>query len=267
MPPLAHILAPQITQRVNQIDEDLGRAGYLAHSSQANVGFEKTPYDPRGVINKPDTRYYNPKAPGAGFLAGIGMMQRSGDPIAQRVAKGFLAGGVGKVLGKQGAYVPPQAGQSVDPKRENDAKSMVAPSAPATPRAKPGKLQLKKGEAVGIDETGESVDRKGKKMGYLTSPAAPMGTVNGMPLRDTARRQKDILISSDKGTLMDQDVFGANALKQLYEPHLKAMQDHFGDTGREEFPPGYFKGMSPEQQRNIELGVKALRAMERGQPT
>lgn len=283
MPPLAHLLAPQIAQRVNQIDEDLGNAGYLSR-----IGFEKTPYDPRGLVDKPEQKSYDSRKAMGGVLEGVGIMQRSGDPIAQKVARAFLAGPEGKTVGTQGSYRAPQAGQAISPKGKAGSQSMVVPmpgksepigwtetgepiyadvkSGPkwtSVTSPPPGKLKLKKGAAAGIDETGQSVDPRGKKLGYLASPTAPMGAVTApgreMPLRDLARRKTDAPIDR-------RDVFGAQSLKQLYAPHLKAMQDNFMDTGKEDFPPGYFNGMSPEQKQEILNGVKSLREMERGQP-
>lgn len=279
--PLAHILAPQLMAKAREIEEQIGppptQLGYLA---QQNVGFEKTPYDPRGLVDKPQEKSFDSRSGGGKMLEGIGIMQRSGDPIAQRVARGFLAGATGKLAGTQGTYRTPQAGQTVDPKGKAPSMTMSVPLPTARepigwtergeaiyaappPAAKPGKLKLKKGQAAGIDETGETVDPKGKKLGYLAPPTAPMGTVVGpgreLPMRDLARRKTDAPM--DK-----RDAFGAGALQQLYTPHLKALQDNFMDTGREEFPPGYFNGMSPTKKQEILDGVKALREMERGTP-
>lgn len=265
MPPLAHLLAPQIMAKARQIEAELGppQVGYLAQQNVQAPGV-----DAQG----------NRIHPGRAMLNGIDVMQKSGDPIAQKVAKGFLAGVQGKLAGAQGGmYRAPQAGQAVDPYSGKPTMTMLAPVLSASepigftesgeaiyeaPKQgasfeKPGrKLQLKKDQAVGIDETGESVDRKGKKMGYLATPGAPMGTTdtgNGkLPLKNLARHKTDAPM--DK-----RDKFGAGALIELYAPHLKAMQDRFQDTGREEFPPGYFNGMTPQQQQDIEIGVKTLR--------
>ncbi len=210
-------------------------------------------------------------------------MQRSGDPIAERVGRAFLAGMHGKTAGVQGSYRAPEAGRVIDPKGSGSAQ-MLAPSRaylnepigmtergeavyressatynPVPPAPTRGPLKLKRGDAAGFDEKGESVDPRGRKLGYLATPAAPMGTVDGKPLTDLARRKTDAPMDR-------RDKFGASALKQQYEPHLKAMQEHFQDTGAEAFPPGYFNGMSPKKRKEIEEGVKALREMERGQP-
>jgi hypothetical protein len=329
MPPLAHLLAPQIMARAKEFEAALGppeiprRAGYLADVSeygvtteqapgtlapqpapppkkpkapekkpervastgylgQTNVGFEKTPYDPRGLMNKPEGKSYGGRGPGGQMMDGIGIMQRSGDPIAQKVARGFLAGIAGKVTGVQGAYRAPQAGQAVDGEGKQPPMQMLvplassrepigytergeaiyaAPPAPVAPQR--GPMKLKRGEAAGFDEKGESVDPRGHKLGYLTNPTAPMGTVRGegreLPLRDTARRKTDAPMDR-------RDKFGAGALQQLYTPHLKALQENFQDTGKEAFPPGYFNGMTPAKRKDIEDGVKALKDMERGQP-
>lgn len=322
--PLAHLLLPQLAQKVNEIETSLGRAGYLSKIAPApvtysqdvapsstppnkmgtepasyssaprtqdqNIGFEKTPYDPRGLMDKPKEKSFDSRNKAGGVLEGIGIMQRSGDPVAQKVARAFLGGAGGQSVGVQGNYETPRAGQSYDAKGKKSAGYLagtrepigmnergepvyatVATPAPAsktgrggTPASKTQKLAMKKGQNVGFDETGESVDPKGKKLGYLASPGAPRGSIAGSrgdaPLTDLARRKTDAPMDG-------RDVYGAQALKQMYGDHLKARQDHFSDTGREEFPPGYFNGLTPEQRQSIEHGVESLRLAEKGQST
>lgn len=135
----------------------------------------------------------------------------------------------------------------------------------AAPR-KGGVIPLPKG-AVGVDETGQAVDKKGKRLGYLAQPAmvTPYGD---MPMRTAKRRPNDILITKDGG-LLDDDAFGTFHLQQMYGKHLKEMRENRDAQGMptDKFPEGYFKGMTKKQRENIIHGVEALRALEAGTRT
>jgi hypothetical protein len=151
--------------------------------------------------------------------------------------------------------------------------TMLLPNAPvAQPvEAKPqtdkrgrAMIKLPKG-AVGIDETGQAVDKKGKRLGYLDQTALVTPTGAAPPLRGANRRPDDIIITKDAG-LADNDAFGAAHLQKTYGKHLKAMQENRDADGMptDKFPEGYFKGMSSKERENIIYGVRALQKLEKG---
>jgi hypothetical protein len=124
-------------------------------------------------------------------------------------------------------------------------------------------IKLPKG-AVGIDETGQAVDKKGKRLGYLNHPA--MVTPTGdTPLRGADRRPSDIIITKDAG-LADRDMFGAQHLQKTFGKHLKAMQENRDENGMptDKFPADYFKGMSKDEREKIIYGVRALQMLDQG---
>lgn len=138
---------------------------------------------------------------------------------------------------------------------------------PAPVRNKRGKVVIKgaPGEAVGITESGQPIDTKGRKLGYLKQPAlvTPYGDV---AIRTTEKNKGDV-------SLDDQDEFAAITLEQMYGPHLKELESNNG-----KFPPGYFKveydaakkagslpkGMSlDDYTENVKKGIAELRRREK----
>lgn len=307
MPPLAHLLAPQIMAKAREIEAALGppkvpqielgpaevtrapqvelgpaevrrapqielgpaevtRApkGYLAQ--QTSVGFEKTPYDPRGVVNKPEEdKFFDPRTPEGATGSMLGYLQRSGDPRLQDVARAFIAGQQGAMntaRTAQGHMTPQLLPNAPIPGAARGEQIGMTESGEPIYQApdKKKKLALKKGEAAGFNEKGESVDPKGKKLGYLAAPTFG----DGHPLRDLARRKDDITISPRTGELARTDAFAQDALKQLFGKHLKAVQENFDETGKETFPAGYLDKMSPTERKNVKDGVKALKLLNKG---
>jgi hypothetical protein len=134
---------------------------------------------------------------------------------------------------------------------------------PQTDKRGRAMIALPKG-AVGIDETGQAVDKKGKRLGYLNHPA--MVTPTGdTPLRGADRRPSDIIITKDAG-LADRDMFGAQHLQKTFGKHLKAMQENRDENGMptDKFPADYFKGMSKDEREKIIYGVRALQMLDQG---
>lgn len=304
MPPLVHLLAPQIMARAREFEEALGPpgAGYLTQpvwekdaaplpsgvqkdfgdrpasepkekpkaapylTREQSVGYEKTPYDPRGVVNKPEeNKVFDPRTPEGATGAMLGYLQRSGDPRLQDAARAFIAGQQGMINTEHTAqgHVTPQILPNVPTgPGHGEQIGMTERGEPIyasleKPTSKV--LKLKRGEAAGFNEKGESVDPKGKKLGYLSGASAGM--------HDLARRKEDNVISKRTGELTNTDAFGASSVEQLYGKHHEAMQEHFNDTGKEAFPPGYFDGMSATEKQAIKDGVRALQALKRGQKT
>lgn len=290
--PLAHILAPQLALKAQEIEDELGHApvGYLEDPRAAyarkvfgsqieqqspndlqeapgysnergwyntvtgkrsfpeaeppkgkkskggylKVGYEKTPYDPRGLMNKPESKSFDPRdmMAGGGMQSALGTFQRSGDLGQRAFAKGALLGMDDKFLRGyiRKPYVP-----IVEPKKTTKGKSVIS--------AKPG-------EPIGIDENGQAVDIRGKKLGYLNAPA--VATLYGnTPLRTGERKPGDVFAEQ-------RDPFARSALEQKYKKHLEEVEFNNG-----KFPAGYFKKMSAEEKSDIQKGVQALQAIRR----
>jgi hypothetical protein len=164
-------------------------------------------------------------------------------------------------------------------------------SLPATERpvvrapSRPGQrevIQLDRNAPVGVDESGQSVDALGRQLGYQGGPAlvTPQGD---RPMRTADRGIADVKVFGKstarpgggyalegKGvTPTDQDAFGRRAMEERYGADLKAMQEHRDADGMptDQFPPGYFDGMSPGRREDIERGVWGLRKLQRENET
>lgn len=237
--PLAHILAPQIAQSAKELEADLGHApvgtGYL------NAGYEKTPYDPKGLINKPESQSYDPRTPVGSYLNGIGILQRSPNKVDQQMGRALA----------EGLDYP-------DRLRKGEVDTLI-PNAPsptpvqAAPPKKSGKkylISLPKTGPAGYDESGQAVDINGRKLGYLNQPAivTPYGDV---PMRTGQRTPNDVLLDQ-------RDPFARSVIEQKFGKHLKELEFNNG-----KFPPGYFKKMTAEEKAGIQKGVQALQAIRR----
>lgn len=248
-------------KRAQQIEAALGRtpqgAGYLAQPRMQSVGFEppkateggaaKTPFDPQGLLpKKGGTKPLDPRMLDEGsFVSAMGRMQNMGP--------GWSAFAHGAYAGKD------QGAPAMLP------NAIVAP--PAEPvKSKGGKLVVRPGEAVAIDEAGRAIDARGKKLGYLNQPAVvtPYGD---MPLRTGERRYTDVIMGHEPGALEQTDPFAASALEQRYGKHLrKSDVDQYGMPNMK-FPKGYFKGKSEDERKDIISGVRALATLSRGMRT
>ncbi len=220
--PLAHLLAPQIARKVEEIETALGRppsmpppsGGYL--NSQGDVGTRAKA--PPGETVPPTERYTN--------------------SLGQIAINAALKGAHDAALRQR----HPATGS-----RQMLIPNTPAPTTEALPKNNRGQLVLPAhpGEAVGQTEAGEPVDVRGRKVGYLSQPnGGPAGPVQAYRFGGAR---------------------GEAYLQQKYGPHLKAMQDNRDERGMptDQFPQGYFKGVSKAERRDIEEGVGALMMIER----
>lgn len=230
--PLAHLLAPQVAQKLNQIELDLGRQGYLAHSQlQGTQDIGAGSRDPVAPMPSTPKRKKGETASDAA-LRELRAQEKPG--LMQTLRNAYIA----KTM-----------------QNEKDAKmKRPIPLAPVAPQGlgfavKPGTVVLPAG-AVGMTESGASVDRKGKKTGYLADPN----------VRTLERRQGDQIFDRQRGLLTD-DQLGVQAMQREFGDHLKARTFENGDM---RFPAGYFDGMPAEKRKYIEDGVKHLEKLEKG---
>lgn len=251
--PLAHLLIPQIQAKAKQIEADLGYTptGYLQ-----TVGFEKTPGDPHGLLDKAEPEQYDPNNAnqGGGVQRAMGTFQRSNDQLQRAFAQGFMR--------QEGGL---------------QAKSNLIPNAPSTAPTPAPVAKNKRGQVIipagtlGMSESGQTVDHKGRKLGYLQTPtvAAPGG--GSIPLRTGERRYNDVLMAplakpgKKQHTYLEQtDPFVGTALEQKYGKHLRQSDvDQYGMPNLK-FSDGYFKGKSKAEREDILNGVKALAEYQRG---
>lgn len=258
--PLAHILAPQIAQKVNQIEADLGRApqarGYLqtvgsgAAKSEGMPLPQMRPGETAADAAKRELRAMPAKRPDQVFrdaaIASAMNQERiqkhtqllplapappqpASAPVPKKKGKpGFLTIGPGDVVDELGRPV-------------------------AMPPAQPGKIFIDPNTPL-TNEYGEPVDKRGKKLAYTGGP--------GPGMRYLDRRAGDV-------GLEPRDNFDAAQLEKMFGPHLKEMEANRDAEGlpTDKFPEGYFKGKSKTERENIIKGVRALRGMQRGTRT
>lgn len=239
--PLANILAPELLRKAQEIEDAIGpptqarsSLGYLN-----NVGYEKTPYDPKGLVNKPDSKSFNGDAsPG---MRGLGMLQRSGDPGLQAFGRGMIDGGSGSLPSQK---TKPLENAPAAPMRLVKKGEPVGTGKKGAPR----KIALPAG-VVGTNERGESVTARGRKLGYLAQPELVTPYGGSEQLRTGERNRNDVSVSRHEGS----NKFTGDVLMQRFGAHLKEYE-----ANRGEFPDGYFDGMSKTEKANIIDAVKEL---------
>ena len=246
-------------------------------------GYEKTEYDPKGIMNKKPGKEYNGNTDGGRLLEQHSKMRefaRDANPYLAAIGRGYLKPVDARTRGDAGKSKDLYSGErSGAPQIMPNAAPIKTGAAPigmtesgmpiyadadAGVPAPKGRtiIKIAPGAAAGINERGQSVGARGKNLGYLGQPAlvTPRGDA---PMRTGQRGFGDIVMSKDKG-LASPDAFGASGLQQMYGKHAQAMVDNRDANGMptDQFPAGHFQGMAPEEIENITRGVKALRAID-----
>lgn len=242
--PLANILAPELLRKAQEIEDAIGpptQARSTLAGGYLTAGYEKTPYDPKGLIDKPDSKSFNgDTSPG---MRGLGMLQRSGDPGLQAFGRGMIDGGSGSLPSQK---IKPLETAPAAPMRLVKKNEPTGTGKKGSPR----KLVLPAG-AVGTNERGESVTARGRKLGYLAQPELVTPYGGSQQLRTGERNRNDVSVSRHEGS----DKFTGDALMQRFGEHLKEYEDNGG-----EFPRGYFDGMSKQRRADI---IDAVRELQR----
>lgn len=234
-------------QKVNQVEQDLGAAGYLKlqGSQEASDRGTASTRAQQKLRAKP-TRTPSQSARDAALAKQMQMQKNEANtrfPVAP-MRPGYLAPQKvkmkhrGKTLMISPADVTDEFGRPV--------------TMPAMPMPK-GMIKAGPGDVT--NEYGEPVDKKskkGKKVGYLADPN----------MRTGERRRSDQLFDRDRG-LLTADPLGVDAMRQEFGEHAKAMT-YDSRSGAMQFPPGYFEGMTDEQRQYIMNGVKHLQTYDRG---
>lgn len=190
---------------------------------------------------------FDPNVGAGKELALMGQLQRSENPYTRTFANSYL-------MARDQTTPPPQP----------------MPNAPAAPMklvkkgdkvgTKGRVLQLDPVAAVGVNERGESVTAKGKKLGYLAQPSieTPSGST---PIRTGDRQGRDV-----SGSAWERDAFSDAEMEKRYGKHYQEWNDYKG-ANKDGFPDDYFKGMSATERKNIIEGVKELSKRKRRNAT
>lgn len=248
--PLVHLLVPQLLRKAQDLEAQIGPPGAPPPAPLATgylqAGYEKTPYDPRGLMDKPPAKPFDStsNSPGDRELTAMGQLQRSENPYTQDFARSYLNA------------------------RLNDRPAELLPTSPAAPMklvkkgdkvgTKGRVLPFKSTDTVGVNEQGEATDMRGRpSKGYLYTPSieTPSGST---PMRNPDRKAPSVMIG-------DADKFSNDVFAREYGPHLKAMQENRDANGMptDQFPPDYFKGMNATERSNIIKGVEELRRRQK----
>ena len=293
--PLAHLLAPQLLKKAKEIEADLGYApvgapqGYLQ-----TVG--------AGSPSTGEMKPYNPNTPSGAMIGMAGALQKSLGPAAaagfwgkkgadlgldksgDNLVRGHeptlipnapLHGAVARTAPAQKILMPNGRTVAIAPGDVTDELgrpvSVMPPPVPFAQRKGPIVITLPAGEAVAENERGESLNRRGgRRLGYLPGekqpahkegdPYFPQVLAPGMRTGDY--RDSDISIADAE---RNPKPFDVAAMRRMYGKDLKAMQENRDADGMptDQFPPGYFRGMSEKDRANIEAGTRALMNIER----
>lgn len=236
--PIAHLLAPQILRRAQEIDEALYprpvAAGYLQASAPAPTASAKAMTELRAEpAPRPDTVFKN-------------AARRA---VPKQIAKGKI---------KQIPNAPAPAGGATGTDELVGMSEDGRPIYASEPAPKPSKKRVIKlpAGAVGENERGEAITAGGKNLGYLRGQDPNVRTLE--------RNRMDVPL----GEKNVYDPFGGQVLQQRFGGHLKAMQDNRDADGMptDKFPLGYFDHMSKRAKEEIEAGVARLAELERGTP-
>lgn len=246
--PLAHILAPQLIRKAQEIEDAIGpprpvASGYLQASAPAPAppAHERALKDLRGTQQRPDTVFKNAARQAIPKQAAKSKIK----PIPNAASPA-----------KPGAPVP--SGDNPIGMDEHGRSIYASEPAPKAAKKKKGErtvIQLPLGP-VGMNESGQAVNSRGAALGYLRSQDPNVRTLE--------RHQIDVPV----GERNAYDQFGTQVLQQRFGEHLKAMQDNRDADGMptDKFPSGYFSGMDKKRKEEIEKGVARLREFERGTP-
>lgn len=291
--PLAHILAPQLAKKVEEIAAQLPGTpnGYLQQTAPVFVardpnaklegaGYDNvTSYLQRAQVSKADreaqavagpikTKADMTKAQAQAKRVGVeppadvnprfqGPFYHYQDSIAQ--LPGYL-GDRSKLAAAGFLPVP-----SVADMQAQEQGTAIAPPVDTAPYKRGTPLQILPGEPAAMTEGGQGVDRKGKKLGYIDQEALHPG------IRYLDRRPSDVGLggSSEHSTKpsFGQDIDAQNMLGQMYGQYLKDYQDNNNKFFPEMFVDPKGKKLSKERIENAKAGVKVLLELQNGTKT
>jgi hypothetical protein len=258
MPSLAHILAPQIKKKAEEIEAatSVGYLGARRPGTWHTAGGQRKNVE---ALAAPDAApVAPPQAPPSASYLRAGNTSGPAPTASEATLKQLREEEKKRTVIGTVRSKALQAAKQAD----LDAKHLQFPVVPAAPPVEVSKKTDKRGRAmipmgpgaVAVNERGESLDARGKNLGYLQSGPARTGA---MTPADVHQNMEQALRYGN------QDA--PRLLHQLYGEHLKEMLENRDAQGMptDKFPAGYFKGMSPEQKKNIIEGVRLLREIDR----
>ena len=274
--PIAHLLAPQILRRAQEIEDALyprpAAAGYLQASAPVQRQYHPVEISAPALVRgeQPVRREKAPASEKAMTELRAEPAPRP-DTVFKNAARRDVPRQVAKGKIKQIPNAPSPARGAVGTDEVVGMDESGRPIYASVPGASP--VKKKKGRTtialpagpVGVNERGEAVAAGGKNLGYLrgTNP-------NVRTLERTTRDLPRTPHVAAPSVLNDR--YGVQVLQQRFGPHLKAMQDNreIGPDGYAvptgKFPEGYFDHMSTQAAEEIKLGVARLAEIERGTP-
>lgn len=208
--PLAHILMPQIARRAEEI------AAATGHPSPTQAGYLQTigaaPYKDPNV------------APGvAPALPGVSLMPQ---PFRQGFYSSLTAPTPEMMPNAQASAMPPP----------DMSKPLIVPG-----KGKPMPMKMDLGAgAVGTDEAGRAVDKKGKKLGFLAAQSAPG--------RSLEMNRGDITPGFNPAA---RSAFGQQVLGPGFEKAMKQYGEEYNAYKENGYrwPKGFWEGWDPKEAK------------------
>lgn len=282
--PLAHILAPQLFKKAQQIEADLGHApmpgapipgGYL--DSAPSVDALKARLQTAKTVKQGDGQGgidYDKRAKKLGFEK----KPEEYDPRYQEPLYNYQGAAAGLPLGHRGKLAA--AGMLPTPHvadmQAYEQGNVMTPPVDVKPYKKGTPLTFAPGEPVAVTESGYGVDKKGKRLGYLDQEALHPG------IRYLDRRPTDIGLTGGDAhggvhPSYGQDADAQGMLGQMYGSYLR---DYQGNNNRF-FNEMFYKAQSPQDVKagkkpekltpkeieNVKKGVKVLLELQNGTKT
>lgn len=239
--PLAHLLAPQIQARAEQIEAELGHTpvGYLQATAGAQGSRGEGGHNSREPLRRKVDVTRAPAGPTASDRA-LKELRGAPNKRPDQVTTDAVIKNSWEQRQKRGEY-------GVQP-----IPNAQAPAPIATKKNKRGQTVIPIDDLnapMGFAEDGQAVNARGKKLGYLQDPN----------IRTLERRPTDVSL----GAKDTHDAFATGVIQRKYADHLKAMQ-YDSASGNMKFPLGYLDGMSKRERQDVEAGVRALQQIEGG---
>jgi hypothetical protein len=218
--PLAHILAPQLARRAEEIAAATGHPSPNGYLQQVGAGTGQKPRD------------YDPSTPMGGAI-------EASKSMPGPMARGFL-GALDQPHGPNTRLLPNapvQAGPPID-----TSKPIVKKGAPMI-------LKLEAGAPVATDEQGRALDKKGKKLGYLAAGDPNMRTLE--------INRNDV---SPGFNPVARSKFGAGVLADLRVEGLKKYQQEYDDYvfNGYKWPKGYFDNVDSRIAKETRQSVENI---------
>lgn len=225
--PLAHILAPQVAQKAQEIEAQLGHTSYLQKSSSA------PPLRGEGAMFVGnDAPKYDPADPKGAYIQAYSTLPKGYEGMRRGMMRGTT---VPTVMPMPSAPVP-ELGAEIT---KNARGQLVINAEPGAP--------------IGVKERGGAVDIRGKKVGYLDGS------------RTADRKPSDVRMRGEKDAPTRlEDKFSNDVRGVEYDKNLKKYKMEFKDYKDNDYrwPKGYFEGVKAKDAKRMRQAVEDMAAFE-----